>query len=84
MWNFVDEEFNLFKLRLFFLQFRLKSRTYTGILRSQIGTMCVTVSMANQQKIDKSGGKRRNTLGCLDQYTCNVLRLWNSRDRETV
>ena len=28
MWNFVDEEFNLFKWRLFFLQFCLKSRTY--------------------------------------------------------
>ena len=27
---------------------------------------------------------RWNTLGCLDQYTCNMLRLWNSRDRETV
>ena len=34
--------------------------------------------------INKSDGKRRNTLGCLDQHTCNVLRLWNSRDRETV
>ena len=33
---------------------------------------------------NKSNGKRRNTLGCLDQYACNVLRLWNSRDRETV
>ena len=32
----------------------------------------------------KSGGKRRNTLGCLDQYTCNMLRLWNSGDSETV
>ena len=32
----------------------------------------------------KSDSKRRNTLGCLDQYTCNVLRLWNSRDRGTV
>ena len=27
---------------------------------------------------------RRNTLGCLDQYTGNILRLWNSRDHETV
>ena len=34
--------------------------------------------------LDKSDGKRRNTLGCLDQYTYNVLRLWNSWDRETV
>ena len=34
--------------------------------------------------VNKSDGKRRNTLGCLDQYTCNMLRLWNSRDRETV
>ena len=33
--------------------------------------------------IHKSDGKRRNTLGCLDQYACNVLRLWNSRDCET-
>ena len=32
----------------------------------------------------KSDGKRRNTLSCLDQYTCNMLRLWNSRNRETV
>ena len=32
----------------------------------------------------KSDGKCRNTLGCLDQYACNVLRLWNSRDCETV
>ena len=30
----------------------------------------------------KSDGKRRNTLGCLDQYTRKVLR--NSQDRETV
>ena len=29
-------------------------------------------------KINKSDGKRQNTLGCLDQYVCNVLRLWNS------
>ena len=34
--------------------------------------------------VNKSDGKRRNTLGCLNQYTCNMLRLWNSRDRETV
>ena len=27
---------------------------------------------------------RRNTLGCLDQYTGNMLRLWNSRVHETV
>ena len=33
---------------------------------------------------NKSDGKRRNTLGCLDQYMCNVLRLWNSWDLETV
>ena len=32
----------------------------------------------------KSDGERRNTLGCLDQYTCKVLRLWNSQDLETV
>ena len=32
----------------------------------------------------KSDGKRRNTLGCLDQYTRKVLRPWNSQDRETV
>ena len=33
---------------------------------------------------NKSDGKRWNTRECLDQYACNVLRLWNSRDRETV
>ena len=33
---------------------------------------------------NKSDCKHRNTLGCLDQNTCNLLRLWNSRDRETV
>ena len=38
----------------------------------------------SHDKQDKSDGKRRNTLGYLDQYACNVLRLWNSRDRETV
>ena len=32
----------------------------------------------------KSGGKCRNTLCCLDQYTCKVLRLWNSQARQTV
>ena len=35
-------------------------------------------------KINKSDGNSLNTLGCLDQYACIVLRLWNSRDRETV
>ena len=33
---------------------------------------------------NKSDVKCRNTPGCLDQYTCKVLRVWNSRDRETV
>ena len=33
---------------------------------------------------NKSVGKRRNTLGCKDQFTCQVLRLWNCQDRETV
>ena len=33
---------------------------------------------------NKSDVKRRNTLGCLDLYSCNALRLWNSWDRETV
>ena len=28
---------------------------------------------------DKSDVKCQNTLGCLDQYACNVMRLWNSR-----
>ena len=32
----------------------------------------------------KSDDKRRNSLRCLDQYMCNVLRLWNSQDRERV
>ena len=34
--------------------------------------------------LNKSDSKRWNTLGFLDQYTCNVLRLWNSQDHETV
>ena len=34
--------------------------------------------------INKSDAKGRDTLGCLDQYTCTGLRLWNNRDRETV
>ena len=34
--------------------------------------------------LNKSDGKRRNTLCSPDLYTRNVLRLWNSRDRETV
>ena len=33
---------------------------------------------------NKNGIKRWNTLGCLDQCTYKVLRLWNSQDRETV
>ena len=33
---------------------------------------------------NKSNDKRRNTLSCLDQFMCNVLRLWYSRDCETV
>ena len=33
---------------------------------------------------NKSSVKRQNTLGCLDQYTCIGLRLWNSQDCETV
>ena len=32
---------------------------------------------------NKSDVKCWNTLGCLDQYICKVLRLWNSRDHET-
>ena len=32
----------------------------------------------------ESDVKRRNTLSCLDQKTCKVLRLWNSQDCETV
>ena len=38
----------------------------------------------NLTKKNKSDGKRRNTLGYIDQYTYKVLRLWNSQDRETV
>ena len=34
--------------------------------------------------VNENDGKHRNTLGCLDEYACNVLRLWNSRDCETV
>ena len=33
---------------------------------------------------NKSDVKCRNTLGCLDQYMCKVLRLWNRQDCETV
>ena len=35
-------------------------------------------------EMNKSDIKCWNTLGCLDQYTCRWLRLWKSRDRETV
>ena len=35
-------------------------------------------------KENKSDDKRQNTLGCLDQYACNVLRLRNSRGRDAV
>ena len=41
-------------------------------------------SRQQQKFTNKSDGKRRNTLGCIDQYSRNMLRLWNSRDRETV
>ena len=34
--------------------------------------------------INKNGVERRNIIGCLDQCTCKMLRLWNSQDRETV
>ena len=37
-----------------------------------------------RETLNKSDGKRQNNHGCLDQYRCNMLRLWNSRDRETV
>ena len=37
-----------------------------------------------QSNTNKNDVKCQNTLGCLDQYTCKVLRLWNSRERETV
>ena len=33
---------------------------------------------------NKGDIKRRNTLSCLDQYTCIELKLWNSRDREEI
>ena len=36
------------------------------------------------QLFDTSDVKRRNTFSCLDQYKCNVLRLWKSQDHETV
>ena len=32
--------------------------------------------------LNKSDIKCQNTLGCLDQYTCRGLRLWNSLDYE--
>ena len=44
----------------------------------------ILIYEAMDAKKNKSDSKRRNTLSCLDQYTCKVLRLWNSRDRETV
>ena len=37
-----------------------------------------------EKEFNKNDGKRRNTLGYLDQYPSNMLRLWNSQDRETV
>ena len=39
---------------------------------------------APSHKPDKSDVKRQNTLYCLDQCMCRGLRLWNSRDRQTV
>ena len=38
-------------------------RACRGMCRS----VCINLA------IDKSGGERRNTLGCLDEYTHNVL-----------
>ena len=39
---------------------------------------------ATCHKIYKSDVKHRYSLGCLDQYPCNVLRLWNRQDCEPV
>ena len=36
------------------------------------------------QESNKSDVKRRNNLGCLNQYMCTELRLWNSQDHEAV
>ena len=49
-----------------------------------IVTPGLTITINTLGSKNKSDGKRRNTLGCLDQYACNVLRLWNSGDCETV
>ena len=35
-------------------------------------------------KKNKNDVKRRNTIGCLDEYTSKMVRLWKSWDRETV
>ena len=48
----------------------------------------VTLQLSTNQRYnpeeigDKSDIKRRITLGCLAQYTCRGMRLWNSRDHE--
>ena len=39
------------------------------------GMIKVTFEQYIKTIIIRSDGKRRNTLGCLDQYMCNVLRL---------
>ena len=42
------------------------------------------ITHARHLSVNKSDVKHRNTLGCRDQYTGNLLRLWNSQDCETV
>ena len=56
--------------------------TYLSLWDTVIHQNCFSYSF--KPNIYKSDSKCCNTLICLDQYTCNVLRLWNSRDRETV
>ena len=55
---------------------------------SLVGKFTIQSMLPHQENnclhINKGDVKRRNTLGCLDQYTCRRLRLSNSQDHETV
>ena len=42
------------------------------------------IGISQDIKSNKSNIQCRNMLGCLDQYTCRRLRLWNNRDCEMV
>ena len=70
---------------------RLSAEVIKQLSRSASYHTCIYFSLlyhrmkqiGHQYKI-RATLKRRNTLGCLDQYACKGLRLWNSRDHETV